>query len=89
MSIDLSPLNERFLDHVVARGVFHNRVEALDEAVDLLRKRQEFLDHVDEGTRQLRNGEGIELRGEAQLQTLFDRIETEGMVRCKAAKNTR
>ncbi len=86
MSIDLSPQNELFLEHAVARGVFHNRVEALDEAVDLLRRRQELLDHIDEGTRQLRGGEGIELRGEAELQTFFDRIEAEGMARYESSK---
>jgi len=89
MSTGLSPQNELFIDHVVARGVFHDRAEALDEAVELLRRRQELLDHIDEGTRQLRNGEGIELRGEAELQAFFDGIQAEGMRRYEQAKSAR
>ncbi len=89
MSTDLSPQNEQFIEHAVARGVFHNRSEALDEAVELLRKRQELLDHIDEGTRQLRNGEGIELRGENELRAFFDGIQAEGMQRYQRCKNAR
>lgn len=81
MSTDLSPQSEQFIEHVVARGVFHDRTEALDEAVELLRRRQELLDHIDEGTRQLRSGQGTELRGEEELRALFDCIQAEGMQR--------
>ena len=89
MGLDLSPQNEQFIEHVISRGVFHNRAEALDEAVELLRRRQELLDHIDEGTRQLRGGEGIELHGEDELQAFFDRIQAEGARRYKQCKNAR
>ena len=89
MSTDLSPQNEQFIEHAVARGVFHDRAEALDEAVELLRRRQELLDHIDEGTRQLRGGEGIELRGEEELRTFFEGIQAEGMRRHEQNKNPR
>ena len=81
MSTDLSPQNEQFIQHAVANGIFQDRTQALDEAVDLLRRRQELLDHIDEGTRQLRNGEGIVLHGENDLQAFFEGIHTEGMQR--------
>ena len=89
MSTDLSPRNEQFIEHAVARGVFHDRTEALDEAVELLRRRQELLEHIDEGTRQLRAGEGIELHGEEELRAFFESIQTEGMQRCQQHKNAR
>jgi putative addiction module CopG family antidote len=86
MSIDLSPQNEQFIRHAVARGIFHNREEALDEAVELLRRRQELLDHIDEGTRQLHNGEGIELLGEEALRAYFEQLHADGMKRYEASK---
>jgi hypothetical protein len=48
--------------------------------------RQELLDHIDEGTRQLRAGEGIELHGEEELRALFERVNAEGMQRYKQAR---
>jgi Arc/MetJ-type ribon-helix-helix transcriptional regulator len=89
MSTDLSPQNEQFIEQVLTRGVFHNRTEALDEAVELLRRRQELLDHIDEGTRQLRNGEGITLRGEDELGAFFDGIQADGLRRYEQCKNAR
>lgn len=89
MSIDLSPQNEQFIEQVVARGAFHDRTQALDQAVELLRRRQELLDHIDEGTRQLRSGEGIEIRDEEELRAFLDRIQAEGMQRYEQCKNAR
>lgn len=89
MRTDLSPQNEQFIENVVARGVFHDREQALDEAIELLRRRQELLDYIDEGTRQLRNGEGIQLSGEGELRAFFDRIQAEGMQRYQPCKNAR
>lgn len=87
MSTDLSPSNEQFIDQMVARGDFHDRAQALDQAVELLRRRQELLEHIDEGTKQLRRGEGIELRSEEELRAFFNRIQTEGMQRHQKCKN--
>jgi Arc/MetJ-type ribon-helix-helix transcriptional regulator len=89
MSIDLSPRNEQFIEQVVARGDFHDRAQALDQAVELLRRRQELLDHIDEGAKQLREGQGIELRGEDELRAFFNRIQAEGMQRRQQCKNAR
>jgi len=89
MSTDLSPNNEQFIEQVVAHGDFHDRGQALDQAVELLRRRQELLNHIDEGTKQLRKGEGIELLGEEELRTFFNRIQAEGMQRRQQCKNAR
>lgn len=89
MGVDLSPQNEQFIQQVVACGAFHDRTQALDQAVELLRRRQELLDHIDEGSRQLRRGEGIEIHGEDELRAFFDRIQAEGMQRYQQCKNAR
>jgi Arc/MetJ-type ribon-helix-helix transcriptional regulator len=89
MSLDLSPRNEQFIEQVVARGDFHDRTQALDQAVELLRRRQEFLDHIDEGTKQLRQGEGIELHGDEELRAFFNRIQAEGIQRRQQRKNAK
>jgi Arc/MetJ-type ribon-helix-helix transcriptional regulator len=89
MSIELSPSSEQFIDQVVARGDFHDRTQALDQAVELLRRRQELLDHIDEGTGQLLRGEGIELRGEEELRAFFKRIQAEGMRRRQQRKDAK
>ena len=39
MSSSLSPENERFLDHAVSTGMYHDRGEALDRAVELPKRR--------------------------------------------------
>ena len=87
MSSDLSPENEEFIQHAVECGTFRDRSQALDQAVELLRRREELLKHIDEGTRQLRAGEGIELHGENELRQFFDDIQAEGMKRYEAKKS--
>jgi Arc/MetJ-type ribon-helix-helix transcriptional regulator len=60
MSTDLSHDAEAFLSDSVSRGVFPSRVEALEAGVKLLRQRQQFLERVAEGRRQLDEGEYVE-----------------------------
>jgi len=78
MSSDISAENEQFIQGAIQDGYFQTRAQALDEAVELLKRRVELLRHIDEGTRQLRNGEGIVLHGEEELRAFFDEIKTEG-----------
>lgn len=54
-----------------------------------IQRRQELLDHIDDGTRQLRSGEGIELHGEDELRGLFERIQAEGMQRREQVNSAR
>jgi hypothetical protein len=64
----------------------HDSKEALSPDAELLRRRQKVLDRIDEGTRQLRNGEGIVLRGEQELNAYFKRLHDEGMLRFEAKR---
>ena len=45
-----------------------------------------MLEHIDEGTRQLRAGEGIELFGEEALRAYFEQLHADGMKRYEASK---
>jgi Arc/MetJ-type ribon-helix-helix transcriptional regulator len=61
MNANLSPENEQFLDHAVLVGMYHNRDEALDRAVELLRRREQLICDVNAGIEQLERGEGMPL----------------------------
>ncbi len=61
MSSSLSPENERFLEHAVSVGMYHDRGEALDRAVELLRRREQLIHDVNHGIEQLQRGEGVVL----------------------------
>jgi Arc/MetJ-type ribon-helix-helix transcriptional regulator len=87
MSSGLSPENEQFLDRAVACGIFPGRTQAIDQAVDMLRKRQELLDHIDEGTRQLRSGQYTDYDDEG-LRQFFEEVKAEGRRRLEASKRT-
>jgi Arc/MetJ-type ribon-helix-helix transcriptional regulator len=61
MSSHLSPENEQFLEHAVSVGTYHDRGEALDRAVELLRRRDELIRDVNEGIEQLERGKSVPL----------------------------
>ncbi len=77
MNTELSAENEKFIDDAIRGGEFHGRTEVLDAAVEILRRRQKLLRHIDEGTQQLRSGMGIELHGDAGLRAFFDEHEAD------------
>ena len=80
MSTGLSPENELFIQQAVAAGVFPDREHALDEAVGLLKSRQSILAHIDEGTRQLREGDFVEFDQDG-LRGFFDEVQSRGRKR--------
>jgi Arc/MetJ-type ribon-helix-helix transcriptional regulator len=53
MAASIPPDNERFLDQAIADGRFADRGEALDEAVRLLRRREELVRAVEAGVDEL------------------------------------
>ena len=76
MSTNLSPENEQFLEHAVSVGAYHDRGEALDRAVELLRRRDELIRDVNEGIEQLERGEGVPLDIAEIKAAVRDRLET-------------
>ncbi len=57
MSGDVSPKNEQYIQNLIERGNYRDRGEVLDAGVELLRLRSELLDRIDEGRRQLDEGD--------------------------------
>ena len=57
MATDISPENEQFIQQEIRAGVFRTKSDALDAGIALLRFRKELLARVDEGRRQLDNGD--------------------------------
>jgi len=59
MSSGLSPENEQFLDRAVSAGVYHDRDEALDDAVNLLRCREKLIEDVNRGIEEIDRGDTV------------------------------
>jgi antitoxin ParD1/3/4 len=76
MSTQLSPENERYLQNVVSSGIFHDRGEALDRAVELLKNRELLIRDVNLGIEQLERGEGIPFELEAIKAEVRVKFET-------------
>ena len=88
MSADLSPENEQFIQRVVAAGLFPDRGHALDEAVGLLKRRQELLAQIEEGTSQLQSGDFVEYDQE-ELRRFFEEVQAQGRTRYEASQKHR
>jgi Arc/MetJ-type ribon-helix-helix transcriptional regulator len=77
MSTDISPENEQFIQQAIRDGWFQTRSQALNAAVELLKRRRALLAHVDEGTRQLQSGQYVDLDGPG-LRAFFDDVQARG-----------
>ena len=60
MSTNLSSDNEAFIVEVIASGSYRDRADVLDAGVAMLRRHQQLLARIDEGRRQLDEGEYVE-----------------------------
>jgi antitoxin ParD1/3/4 len=58
MSTNLTPENEQFIENVIASGLYHDRDEAINRAVELLQRREQLIRDVNLGIEQLQRGEG-------------------------------
>lgn len=74
MSSELSPDTESFIASEIALGVFQTRDDALEAGITLLKKRRELIEKLDEGHRQLENGEYVEF-DEDGLRLFFDGLK--------------
>jgi hypothetical protein len=66
-------------------GWFRDRGEALDAAVDLLKRRLELPGHIDRGTQDLRGGKCADY-DEESLRRFFDEVQTQGAQRYRASQ---
>lgn len=77
MSTDLTPENEHFLEHPVAVGMFHDRSEALNTAIELLKRRAELIRDVNAGIEQLEQGLGKPMDVDAIMSAIDARLESQ------------
>jgi Arc/MetJ-type ribon-helix-helix transcriptional regulator len=73
MSTEMSADNERYLQELIERGVFHNRAAAVDAAITLLRQREQLRSDVQAGIEQADQGEVLD--GESVFQRLLARAQ--------------
>ena len=76
MSTNLTPENEQFIETVVAAGRYHDRDEALNRAVELLKSREQLIRDVNLGIEQLERGEGKEWNMEEINAKVRARLES-------------
>lgn len=72
-----SSTHEAFISDALARGLYKDRQELLDNAVELLRRKQETLDEIRKGLHELDTGDCLEL-DDAGLDALALEIAKEG-----------
>ena len=75
MNSDMSPDSEQFIQHVVSVGAYPTRGEALDKAVELLKRREQLVTDVNAGIEQLERGEGEPLDIDAIKAKVAARLE--------------
>lgn len=85
MADTITPENEAFIEQIVEKGSYKDRADALNAAVDLLRSREDLLAKIDEGTRQLRNGE-FTVYDDESLKAHFEDVKARGKARYDAHK---
>jgi Arc/MetJ-type ribon-helix-helix transcriptional regulator len=80
MNVEISPSSDAFLTDAISRGLYKDRKSALDDAVELLRRRQEILDRIERGTEQLRTGDFLSFDEEG-LRAYGEEIKRQGRER--------
>jgi Arc/MetJ-type ribon-helix-helix transcriptional regulator len=58
MSIGISLENEQYIDSTVASGLFQDRGQALNTAIELLKRRERLIRDVNHGIEQIEEGQG-------------------------------
>jgi predicted transcriptional regulator len=71
VSIEFSADNERYLEQAIAGGVYRDRAQALDEALVLLKRRDQLRSDVRAGIEQA--DRGMLLEADAVFDRLLDR----------------
>ena len=83
MTTEISADSERYLQQVVARGIYRDRTAAIDEAVELLKRRDRLRTDVRAGIEQAERGELLD--AESVFQRLLARAhQIESSARAKA-----
>ena len=84
MSDDISPENVQFIQTVTDRGQDRDRGQVLDEALELLKKRDQLRRDVNAGIEQLERGGGID--GDEVFERL--RLKAEALAHQNGSQGT-
>ena len=76
MSTQLSPPNEQFIQDLIVSGQYRSRVEVLERAVELLKRREHLLREVNAGVEQLNRGQFTEY-DEQSLDRFLEDVRSE------------
>jgi len=69
MSSEISADSQHYLEQAVARGIYRDHAEAIDQAISLLRQRDQLRSDVQAGIDQADRGELLDAAG------VFERLE--------------
>lgn len=83
MFSELSSDSESFIQQQVALGLYRDRTDAIEAGVELLRQQKALLDRLDEGRRQLDDGEYVEFDREG-LRQFFEGLKERARNRAEA-----
>ena len=81
--LSLSQVSEAFIQQQISIGAYRDRADAIEAGVEMLRQRQGLLDSLDEGRRQLDNGEYVEF-DQAGLYQFFEGLKDRARRRAEA-----
>jgi len=74
MSTELSNDSESFIQQQISIGIYRSRTDVIEAGVELLRQQKALLDRLDEGRRQLDQGEYVEFDREG-LRQFFEGLK--------------
>ena len=78
MSTGISPENELYIDNAVANGLFQDREQAINTAIELLKRRERIIRDVNSGIDQLKKGLGRPFDVEAIMAQIDQRLNEKG-----------
>lgn len=78
MSINITPENESFLQQAISTGMFHDRGEAINTAIDLLKRRSQLISDVNAGIEELERGMGKPFDVESIMAAIDARLASHG-----------
>ena len=78
MDTDISHENEQYIDTAVANGFFQDRGQALNTAIELLKRRERIIRDVNSGIDQLESGLGRPFDIETIMAQIDQRLSEKG-----------
>ena len=75
MSTGMSPENEQYIDRAVASGLFQDRGQAINTAIELLKRRERLIRDVNSGIEQIEKGHGRPFDIDSIVSQIDERLD--------------